>query len=957
MLRRSLPLVLAFILLGAGGALGQTADLTVSITGTGATFPAPGTYTYDVGDQVTVLAFPTAGSGYAFQEWQGDISSNLALLQFTIEENTALDALFVTPGDHTLTVTQSGAGSGTLIPGTGSFSYLDSTTAFARVIPDAGSYFGGWSGAATGYTAIAPIFMDGDKSLDANLTTSGYELTVQVDGVGQTNPPPSTTPIADGAEVTLTAFQTDPNWNFSEWQGDIGSATATDPSITVTMDQARTVTAVFTESTTYTLTLAVASGSGTTVPGPGTYTYAPDTMISLVAEPDPGFVFTTWIGDIGGADPTSDTIDITMDQDRSIGVVFEAADYQLTLSVAGTGDTTPVPGTYDYLDGDTVQVSAVETDPLWRFQEWTGDIGTADSTNPVLDLTMDQPRNVTAVFEEASLTLTVATDGPGSTAPAAGSYPQFSGDAVTVRATPDAGKAFDRWEGDIGGADANDPVLTVTMDMDRSVTAYFVEPDHTVTITTSGAGSTVPPAGTYGFVDGRTATVNAVPDDETSAFQEWTGDISSTSRFISFTVDSDISIEAVFVASNHVLTVSHTGSGTGITNPDVGSHGYLDGEIATVNAVPDAGSYFGGWQGDVTGFNPVIDILMDADTSITAAFEDSGYDLVIGVTGAAGGTTDPAPGTYAFADNATPVISAIVTDLNWRFAGWTGDIGGVDPNTLELPVTMDQARTVTANFEEIPEYTLTVEIAGNGTTNPPLGTYTYTEGETVTLSASPDSGNAFDGWTGDIGGANPSASSIDVVMDQNRTITANFSPVIQRELTIAVSGSGSTTPAAGTYTYLDGAEVTIGATADSGWVFDSWSGDIGGADPNTTPLVVNMDQARSITATFTQEAPANHAADQDGNLEISLSELLRVIQFYNSDGLHCQADSEDGYAPGPTGDQTCTPHSSDYNPQDWVIDLSELLRLIQFYNSGGYYPCPENPDSEDGFCVGTPPVK
>ncbi|HPO17008.1 MAG TPA: hypothetical protein PLI09_26460, partial [Candidatus Hydrogenedentes bacterium] len=92
-----------------------------------------------------------------------------------------------------------------------------------------------------------------------------------------------------------------------------------------------------------------------------------------------------------------------------------------------------------------------------------------------------------------------------------------------------------------------------------------------------------------------------------------------------------------------------------------------------------------------------------------------------------------------------------------------------------------------------------------------------------------------------------------------------------------------------------------------------------------------------------------HTADQNGDNMINLSELLRVIQFFNSGGLHCQAGTEDGYAPGP-GDQSCAPHASDYNAQDWLINLSELLRVIQFFNSGGYHACE---GSEDGFCPGS----
>ncbi len=91
-----------------------------------------------------------------------------------------------------------------------------------------------------------------------------------------------------------------------------------------------------------------------------------------------------------------------------------------------------------------------------------------------------------------------------------------------------------------------------------------------------------------------------------------------------------------------------------------------------------------------------------------------------------------------------------------------------------------------------------------------------------------------------------------------------------------------------------------------------------------------------------------HSADQDANWKIGLSELLRVIQFYNYSGFHCQPGTEDGYAPG-FGKRECTRHDSDYNPQDWRIDVSEVLRLIQFYNSGGYAWCPEK-STEDGFC-------
>lgn len=97
-------------------------------------------------------------------------------------------------------------------------------------------------------------------------------------------------------------------------------------------------------------------------------------------------------------------------------------------------------------------------------------------------------------------------------------------------------------------------------------------------------------------------------------------------------------------------------------------------------------------------------------------------------------------------------------------------------------------------------------------------------------------------------------------------------------------------------------------------------------------------------------APASY--DTTGDQIVQLSELLRVIQFYNAGALHCAGEgesSEDGYLPGP-GDTTCTPYSADYGPTDWKISLSEILRVIQFYNRVGFYSCPLT-NSEDGWCT------
>jgi len=101
------------------------------------------------------------------------------------------------------------------------------------------------------------------------------------------------------------------------------------------------------------------------------------------------------------------------------------------------------------------------------------------------------------------------------------------------------------------------------------------------------------------------------------------------------------------------------------------------------------------------------------------------------------------------------------------------------------------------------------------------------------------------------------------------------------------------------------------------------------------------------------ETEVRHSADLNHDGRINLSELLRVVQIFNVGGYHCPedpAETEDGYALFyDVSAQECDPHSSDYNPQDWRINLSEILRAVQFFNTGGVYPCETG---EDGFCHG-----
>jgi hypothetical protein len=68
-------------------------------------------------------------------------------------------------------------------------------------------------------------------------------------------------------------------------------------------------------------------------------------------------------------------------------------------------------------------------------------------------------------------------------------------------------------------------------------------------------------------------------------------------------------------------------------------------------------------------------------------------------------------------------------------------------------------------------YSLTMAITGQGTTTPGVGTYTYRQGEKITLTATPASGWGFSYWEG---ADNNSTNPTTVTMSSNKTVTAFF---------------------------------------------------------------------------------------------------------------------------------------------------------------------------------------
>jgi len=157
--------------------------------------------------------------------------------------------------------------------------------------------------------------MDAPKTVTAVFAETLYALNVTITGGGTValNPPGGA--YAPGTQVTLSATP-DTGWHFDEWQGDLsGGATW----IQVTMDAAKSVTAVF-EREEYTLTVLPTDGGSVTLDPPGgTYPY--ETVVTLTPLPDEGNRFEIWGGELSG---TGQPITITMTENRYVDAFFMA---------------------------------------------------------------------------------------------------------------------------------------------------------------------------------------------------------------------------------------------------------------------------------------------------------------------------------------------------------------------------------------------------------------------------------------------------------------------------------------------------------------------------------------------------------------------------------------------------------------------------------------------------------
>ena len=298
-----------------------------------------------------------------------------------------------------------------------------------------------------------------------------------------------------------------------------------------------------------------------------------------------------------------------------------------------------------YTEGTIVNLEAV-ANPGYVFDRWEGSI--TGRENPTT-IRMDSDKIVYAYFVKASTNVPQAyyklhvnispqNAGDVNINPLLNDYPENT--EVQLTALPKEGYIFSNWSGDVNSV--QNPI-SVIMDADKNITAYFVEKSTynnggnevviyklTVNVNPQGAGeiSLNPIGGEY--LAGTSVEIKAISISG-YVFYNWSGDLESTDNPLNVVMDSDKNITANFI-QGYVLTIEINPPGVGsvVFNPEgtkisENQRVYLPGTSVQLTAVPNPGYKFHQWIGGIGAsfqFNKAnpITITINSNVNIAASF-------------------------------------------------------------------------------------------------------------------------------------------------------------------------------------------------------------------------------------------------------------------------------------------------------------------------------------------------
>ncbi|MCW3996941.1 MAG: hypothetical protein NWE98_12440, partial [Candidatus Bathyarchaeota archaeon] len=236
------------------------------------------------------------------------------------------------------------------------------------------------------------------------------------------------------------------------------------------------------------------------------------------------------------------------------------------------------------------------------------------------------------------------------------------------------------------------------------------------------------------------------------------------------TITGPTTITGIYQTQYYLTVFSVYGSTTGSGWYDAGTTAYAHLNIGTVAGSAGTQYVFTSWITDASGGNYVQSngITMNAPKTATANWKTQYYLTVSSDYGSPTGTGWYDSGSTANFAVTSPVSGG--TGTRYVFTAWSGDSFAT---STSASITMNSAKTVTANWQTQYQVTFTVAPSGSGTASP-VGNDWVNAGS-VSISATASTGYAFASWTSTAGTVtSPTSAQTTVTITGPGTVTANF---------------------------------------------------------------------------------------------------------------------------------------------------------------------------------------
>lgn len=519
-------------------------------------------------------------------------------------------------------------------------------------------------------------------------------------------------------------------------------------------------------------------------------------------------------------------------------------EYYINVTYTNGGDA----GTSGYAQlGDTYYIWARPADGF-TFDHWECNGVTVSGAGQDYSFTVDGDAEWHAVFLGDEVTIT-ATPDPLTAGTCTGGGTYHCGEMCTVTAAP-AGVQyrFVEWQ-ENGQQVSTSASYTFLVTGDRDLVAVFETLEKYSVVATCSPQGVATVSGSGSYYDGTTCTVAVTTNQRAFAFLHWvdldTDEVVSTSTSYTFVVHSDRNLQAVYYGG-HTVTTSTSPVGAGNT---YGDGFYNEGDQVTVGFTPDQRNFtFDHWE---DGDNPGVSV--SSNNPYTFTIHEDRW-LVAKCTGSTptfyvNCSVDPTgagtvSGTGQYVAGETCTLAATPAE-GYHFS-YYNELYGIF-NTTDNPYTFTVSQNIvaTAYFaKNLYRITVLADPTSGGTVTGGSGTGYYQYGQSVTITATANTGYDFLGWYLN-GSLVTTQSSYTFTVTETATYIARFSNTKYNIIATVSPSNAGTVNGVGSFYY--GENCTLTAVPVHGYSFSHW--EEGGLNAGTSnPYTFTVTGNRSLVA-------------------------------------------------------------------------------------------------------------